>query len=409
MSENIIVPSLGSTIKKAKLVKWLVKEGQVVKTGDIVCEIETEKVSFQVEAPVSGILAKILAPTGSIASVDQIIGLIAEEGEVVEDAALAGEASETTPDEDRAISGGPQKAEKSSAEPPDGRIRISPLARNVAKEMNVDISRVKGRGPGGRILKADILAYADSGAREATADTAVEAGRAALGAEIPLTSMRKIIGERLTRSSRDIPHVYFSCDVDCTEMKKFRSIFKSVVAKKSEVNLSYNDLIVKATAMTIEKYPLFNARLEDEIIKIGKSVDIGLAMALEEGLIVPVIREANAKSLSQICLARSAVTIKAQDKKLTLDDITGSTFTVSNLGQFNIDFFTSIINPPETAILSVARMKDRAVVIDGELVVRPIIKMGLSIDHRIVDGADGARFLEDLQALLENPFEMCTI
>jgi pyruvate dehydrogenase E2 component (dihydrolipoamide acetyltransferase) len=161
--------------------------------------------------------------------------------------------------------------------------------------------------------------------------------------------------------------------------------------------------------MTIEKYPLFNAALKDETIKIGKSVDVGLAMALEEGLIVPVIKEAHRKSLSQLCLARLALIQKAQGKKLTLDDMTGSTFTVSNLGQFNIDFFTSIINPPETAILSVARMKDQAVVVDGELAIRPIIKMGLSIDHRVVDGADGARFLQDLQTLLENPFEMCTI
>ena len=244
---------------------------------------------------------------------------------------------------------------------------------------------------------------------EAAEDVATEVNGVVFGAEIPLTNIRKIIGDRLTRSARDVPHVYFSCEVDCTEMIKFRSIFKDIVAKKSKGKLSYNDLIIKAVATTIEKYPLFNAVLEDETIKIGKSVDVGLALALEEGLIVPVIRETHRKSLSHICLARQTVIQKAQDKKLTMDDLTGSTFTVSNLGQFNIDFFTSIINPPETAILSVARMKDRAVVVDGELAVRPIMKMGLSIDHRIVDGADGARFLEDLQTLLENPFEMCTI
>lgn len=409
MAEKIIVPSLGTTVKKAKVAKWLIKVGQTVRKGDIVCEIETEKVSFKVEAPASGVLANILVAAGSVAGVGQTIGLIEVEGEAIEDVPSLDATATSIPVSDRATSVGRKEANAPVERPQNGRIRISPVARNIAKEKGVDISLVTGSGPSGRILKADVLSYADSRLPEAAEDVATEINGVVFGAEIPLTNIRKIIGDRLTRSARDVPHVYFSCEVDCTEMIKFRSIFKDIVAKKSKGKLSYNDLIIKAVATTIEKYPLFNAVLEDETIKIGKSVDVGLAMALEEGLIVPVIRETHRKSLSHICLARQAVIQKAQDKKLTMDDLTGSTFTVSNLGQFNIDFFTSIINPPETAILSVARMKDRAVVVDGELAVRPIMKMGLSIDHRIVDGADGARFLEDLQTLLENPFEMCTI
>lgn len=409
MAEKIIVPSLGTTVKKAKVVKWFIKVGQIVRKGDVVCEIETEKVSFKVEAPASGVLAKILVAVGSVASVGQTIGLIAEKGETIEDATSVDVTAASPQESDRERSIGQKETKAPGEGPQDGRIRISPVARNIAKEKGVDISLVAGSGPGGRILKADVLSYADSGSLESAEDVAAEVNGVVFGAEIPLTNIRKIIGYRLTSSARDVPHVYFSCEVDCTEMIKFRSIFKDIVAKKSKAKLSYNDLIIKAVATTIEKYPLFNAVLEDETIKVGTSVDVGLAMALEEGLIVPVIRETHRKSLSQICLARQTVIQKAQDKKLTLDDLTGSTFTVSNLGQFNIDFFTSIINPPETAILSVARMKDRGVVVDGELAVRPIMKIGLSIDHRVVDGADGARFLEDLQALLENPFEMCTI
>lgn len=408
MAEKILVPKLGATVKKAKLAKWLFKEEQLVKTDDVVCELETEKVSFQVEAPASGIL-KILVAAGSVASVGQTIGLVAEEGEATEDSSSKASTSESPIDIDREKSGAGKDKKIPVEEPQDGRLRISPAARNVAKEKGVDISLIKGSGPGGRILKADVLSYADSGANEDVEEMTDEVDRVAFGSEIPLTNMRKIIGDRLTQSSRDVPHVYFSCEVDCTEMIKFRSTFKRILEKKSGGKLSYNDLIIKAVAMTIEKHPLFNAMLEDETIKIGKNVDVGLAMALEEGLIVPVVKDTHRKSLSQICLARQEIIQKAQDKKLTMDDLTGSTFTVSNLGQFNIDFFTSIINPPETAILSVARMKDRAVVVDGEVVVRPIVKMGLSIDHRVVDGANGARFLQDLQILLENPFVMCAI
>ncbi len=409
MAKHIFVPSLGTTVKKAKLVKWLFEEGQHVKKGDVVCEIETEKVSFQIESPITGILAKILISVGSVVSVGQSIGLVTEKGEAISEVSSEVSAMESTVDNDRTESSTKKNQKKPIEEPKDGRIRISPVARNAAKEKGIDISLIKGSGPGGRIMKTDVLSYANSEPDADVEDFTDAVDGVALGAKIQLTNMRKIIGGRLSQSFRDVPHVYFSCEIDCTEMTKFRSIFKGIVEKKSGGKLSYNDLIIKAVAMTIEKYPMFNATLEKDIIKIGKSVDVGLAMALKEGLIVPVIRETHRKSLSQICLDRHDVIQKAQAKKLTLDDLTGSTFTVSNLGQFNIDFFTSIINPPETAILSIARMKEQAVVVDGRVVVRPIIKMGLSIDHRVVDGADGARFLQDLQILLESPFEMCTI
>jgi pyruvate dehydrogenase E2 component (dihydrolipoamide acetyltransferase) len=267
---------------------------------------------------------------------------------------------------------------------------------------------VTGGGPGGRIVKADVLAYNPAEADVSKADAAVQPLEG-LGVEIPLTQMRRIIGDRLTESSRDVPHVYFSAEIDASALIEFRAIFKPVLAKQNGGALSYNDLIIKAVSMTIMRYPAFNGTLTEDAIHIRPSIDIGLAMAMPTGLIVPVIRNTERLSIGDICLVRKELTAKAQEGSLTVDEITGGSFTISNLGQFKIDFFTSIINPPETAILSVARIKERPAAVDGQIIVKPTIMMGFSIDHRVVGGADGARFLDDLKSLLENPFEMCTL
>ena len=409
MMEKIIVPKLGTTVKKAKILKWLFSEGQFVKKGDEICELETEKVNYQVEASASGVLVQISVPEGQVANVGQTIGLIAKEGETAHlKSASASETEEPKKIDAAVASAGSEKtAVKMSGKKE--RIKITPIAKKLATENEIDITLLSGSGPGGRILKLDVLAHLDKMAKTEIEKMPTEDSDAVFGTTIPLTNIREIIGERLGRSSRDVPHVYFSCEVDCTGLIKFRSTFLEIIERKTGKRLSYNDLIVKAVAMNIENFPLFNATLEGKNIKINKDIDIGFAMALEEGLIVPVVRNANNKTISQILVERTELVNKARNKKLAVDDITGGTFTVSNLGRFNIDFFTSIINPPETGILSVAKMKERPVVIDGQIEIRPTIKIGLSADHRVVDGADAARFLQDLQLLLENPFTMCNV
>ncbi len=339
-----------------------------------------------------------------------VIGVVVEEGEVF-DASAVSAADSGVPVGDRAV-GAPSetRAEASSGPSKGPRIKITPIARKIAREKGIDVSRIKGTGPDGRITRDDVLAVVE-GAKGRELAEEWPSGEAAirLGAAVPLTRMREIIGQRLTASSRDVPHVHFSCEVEGTGMIGFRERFSGAIESTTGVRLSLNDIILKAVATTIEKFPLFNASLEGKTIKIHEEVNIGLAVALEEGLIVPVIRRVNELTLGQIAGARKDILDRARTKKLTLDDVSGGTFTVSNLGQFNVDSFTSIINPPETAILSVARMKERPVVVGGELAVRPTVNLGLSVDHRIVDGAMAAAFLQELSGLLEDPYLMCTV
>lgn len=405
MTIEIIVPKLGTTVKKAKIAKWHVAPGQAVKKGDVLCELETEKVTFKVEAEKDGVLISIDAQAGAIVDVGQLIGKLGDPGAAGLDFVEVGDV-ETSVQVDE-MDADAKSADRKD-DPGEKRIKISPLARKIAAEIGVPIAAVTGSGPGGRILKADILAYDQTEADVPKSDEAVPPVEG-LGVDIPLTQMRRIIGDRLTDSSRDVPHVYFSAEIDGSALVEFRSIFKPILAKQNGGALSYNDLIIKAVSLTILKYPAFNGTLTEDAIHIKSSVDIGLAMAMPAGLIVPVIRNTERLSIGEICLVRKELTAKAQEGSLILDEITGGSFTISNLGQFKIDFFTSIINPPETAILSVARMKERPVAVDGQIIIKPTMMMGLSIDHRVVDGADGARFLEDLKSLLENPFEMCAL
>lgn len=410
MAKNVIMPKLGMTMKQGKVTKWYCAEGDRVEKGAVIADIETDKISYQIEAPVSGILAKVLIGEGGIAAVGEVIGIVVEEGEAFDESTIPASISEGDTDE-QGVGTFAEKATDIPAEvTPGSRIKITPVARKIAEEKGIDIAKIRSTRPDGRITKKDVLAAAEA----AEEGVAVEKGPAPegairLGVTIPLTRMREIIGERLTASSRDVPHVYFACEVDGTGMIEFRKTFMDTIESATGVRLSFNDIIVKAVATTIDKYPLFNAVIEDRAIKIHKEINIGLAMALEEGLIVPIIRNVNKKTLAQVATARNEVMQKAISKKLTLDDLSGGTFTVSNLGQFDIDFFVSIINPPETGILSVAKMKDKPVVIDGELAIRPILCLGLSADHRVVDGAVAAAFLQELQGTLVNPFLMCRV
>lgn len=410
MAVNVIMPKLGMAMKEGKVVKWNYKEGERVEEGDVIAEIETEKITYQIEASISGILVKILVGEGKVAPVGQTIGIMIEEGETFDASAIPAIAPEVSVSKKEVAATGDTRIEPPSTPSEQPRIKTTPIARKIAKEKGIDISKIRGTGPDGRITREDVLVAVEAEKEKKIPEKEFPREAAiGLGATIPLTRIREIIGERLTASSRDVPHVYFSCEVNGTGMIKFREKFSEMIESAPGVRLSFNDIILKAVAATIEKYPLFNASLEGKTIKIHEEVNIGLAVAQEDGLIVPVIRRVNEMTLGQIAAARKEILDKTQGKKLTLDDLSGGTFTVSNLGQFNVDSFTSIINPPETAILSVAKMKERPVVIEGELTIRPTVNLGLSVDHRVVDGAMAAAFLQELQRLLEDPHLMCLV
>ena len=410
MAENVIMPKLGMTMKQGKVTKWHYKEGDRVEAGDVIAEIETDKINYEIEAPISGILARVLVREEGVAAVGEAIGIMVEEGETFDESAIPASTPEGHGDKEGVVTPVEKQVDTPVEVTSAARIKITPVARKIAKEKGIDISKIRSTRPDGRIRKEDVLAAAEAAEKKVVSDKEPAGeGEVQLGATIPLTRMREIIGQRLTASSRDVPHVYFACEVDGTQMIQLRKTVIDAIESTTGVRLSFNDIIIRAVATTIEKYPLFNAVIEDREIKIQKEINIGLAMALEEGLIVPVIRNVNKKTLGQIATDRNELMQKARTKKLTLDDLEGGTFTVSNLGQFNIDFFTSIINPPETGILSVAKIKDRPVVFEGEVAIRPILYLGLSADHRVVDGAMAAAFIQDLQQTLENPYRMCLV
>jgi pyruvate dehydrogenase E2 component (dihydrolipoamide acetyltransferase) len=411
MSEKIVIPELGTTVKRAKISKWLCKEGQLVEKGESVCEIETEKVTLKVESPIRGILFQIIKYEGQIADVGEVIALIVEEDKIPDKKYK----NQISFDQEEAIA---QKLSTSASESTEKvesipfekkHIKITPIAKKIAKEKKVDVTLISGSGPHGRIQKKDVLDFLRKKIGVGDQKMPAKDSDVYLGATILLTKMREIIGERLTKSSKDVPHVYFSSEVDCSELIDVRSKFIGIIEQKTGKRISYNDFIIKAVAMCIEKHPIFNATIENKAIKVNESINIGFALALEDGLIVPVIKDANQKTLSQILNNRLELIQKAQNKKLTIDELSGGTFTVSNLGKFDVDFFTSIINPPETAILSVPKMKERPFAEDGKIVIRQTIKLGLAADHRVVDGANAAYFLQEICTLLKNPLRMCNV
>jgi len=397
MSVIVKMPQLSTSVDEGIVLKWFFQTGDRVKKDEVIVEVETEKVTFQVESPGSGILSQIFVMEGETAKTGQDMAVIIEDDDKKENFV-----QETTISSQLEVKKSEkiEKREKvENASYHDDRINISPIAKKIAKEKEIDIFKVIGTGPGGRICKEDILYFE----KKTTHKEATLSENIRLGQELPLTRMMQIIGNRLKNSYRDVPHVYFSCEIDCYEIICFRNYLLERVTKENEIRVSLIDIIIKAVGKAIEKFPLFNSTLEDKIIKIHKNINIGFAVAVEEGLFVPVIRNVNKMDIVPIAIRRKSILDKIQKKKITMDELSGGTFTISNLGHYNIDFFTSIINPPEAAILSVAKIKERPMVIKGELEIRPSVKLGLSVDHRIINGNMAAQFLEELETLLVNP------
>jgi len=398
MVTEIIMPKMGQTMEKGKIIKWLKKDGEEVQKGEPLLEIETDKTTIEVEARDSGVV-RILAQEGEEVPIATTIGYILKEGESIPE-----EAPKPKPTVEAIKEAVLEKPKVEKAKPAAvKRIKASPLARKIAEERGVDLTQVQGTGPGGRITKEDVLAYLE---RMAGVPSVEEVSVAALPEYevVPMSSMRRAIARKMVESKTHVPHFYVSVQVDMTEAARMRESLIPILEAEKGVRLSFTHLFIKAVAMALEKYPQLNATVEDEEVRVWKDVNIGIAVSLEDGLIVPVLRGANKLDLFEIASQASDLIARAREKRLKEDEFSGGTFTISNMGALNVESFIAIINIPEVAILATGRITDKPAVVDGQLTIRKMMTMTLSVDHRAVDGVTAAKFLQEVKRLLETPY-----
>ncbi len=392
MAVAVILPKLDEAMRTGRIIKWLKKEGDRVEKGDVLFELETEKVTFEIEAEQSGILSNVRAKAGDAVVVGTTIAFILQPGEV------APEVAEPVAKAEGAVPVAVPAVAK------EVEVKASPVAKKIAKEHNIDLSLVKGTGPGGRITREDVLQAVEE-SQAVTAPSVREEPELAEEEIVPLSSMREIIASRMTESFQ-VPHFYQTIEVDTTELSKAREQLMPFIESKTGIRLTLTDLIIKIAAKALEDNPSVNCTYMDGAVKLFKRIDIGLVTAVEGGLVVPVIHQANIKSLAEIAQVRAELVQKARDRKLSMEEMRGSTFTISNMGMFGIDQVSAIIQPPEAAILAVSRIADRAVVRDGAIVIKPMMNLTISIDHRVLDGVIAATFLQSLKNYIENPVNL---
>jgi pyruvate dehydrogenase E2 component (dihydrolipoamide acetyltransferase) len=393
MATVVVMPKLGLTMTEGSIESWLKSEGERVEKGEPLVVIMTEKVTYEYEAPASGILRAILHREGEIVPVARPIAVIGTseeklpEIEVLEEEV---EVAEAAPPITEQVVPPPARRE---------RVLASPLARKIAREERVDLAPIEGTGPGGRIVKEDVI----RAIRKRAGGPGPAAKEPLRGRLIPMKGIRRVIAERMSESTRTIPHIFLSVEADMTGTLQLREKLLGDVEKKTGLRLSITDILVKIAARALRDHPIINSRIEGEGIRLVEEVNIGVAMAVEDGLIVPVIHAADRKSISEIASALRDLTEKARNGKLSVDEVTGGTFTLSNLGMFGIDTFNAIINPPQCSILGVGRTAEKPVAEGGRVGIKPIAWLTLSSDHRIVDGATAAKFLGRVKELLEKP------
>jgi len=396
------MPKLGLTMTEGKIVEWKKKQGDAVTAGEILFVLETEKVTYEVEAPQDGVLGKILAPEQETVPVGAVVAYLLQPGESMADVEL-----ESPPAPEAATpeaSPAPPAAEKPApvpemGAPAEGRVKASPLAKKVARSYNLDLRRIRGTGPGGRILREDV----EKAHSEARVERAPMAQEALAGHVTPFTGMRRAIARKMMAAKLETAQTYMSCTVDATQIVASRKELLPPIQETFGVRLTVTDIMMKITAAAIREHPVINARWTDEGVEYLAEVHMGMAMALDDGLIVPVIRDILRKGLAQIARDRTELIRKGKENRFLPDDITGSTFTLSAMGMFGIEQFTANINVPESAILAVGAIVDKPVALDGDIVIRPMMNVTLSYDHRIIDGAEAGKFMRTLKGFIEHP------
>jgi pyruvate dehydrogenase E2 component (dihydrolipoamide acetyltransferase) len=420
MAVNVVMEALSPTMEEGRLVSWKKKEGDAVRTGDVLAEVETDKAVMELVARADGTLLRILQQEGSTVAVSTPVAVIGAAGESAPEAPAAAAAAPTEQPKPAAAAPAPAETaararvtgytEAPSQPPPapsasassSGRTLSSPLARRLATEKGVDISQINGSGPGGRVIARDV-----EGARAgapASAPVPPSPRSPSSGYEdVPLTQIRKTIAKRLSASIGPVPHFFLTSEVDMERAAEARDELKKAAP---DAAFSFNDLVIKAVAQALRQHPACNAWWMDDHIRIHHDVHIGMAVAIPDGLITPVIRFADRKGLGEIGAEARALAEKARNRKLTPEEYTGATFSISNLGMLDIDEFTAVINPPEAGILAVGRIVAKPVVVDGRIEARRQMRVTMSCDHRVIDGATGAKFLQSVKRNLENPLAM---
>lgn len=406
MATKVVMEALSPTMEEGRLVEWKKKEGDPVAVGDVLADVETDKAVMELVARAAGTLLKQLVAAGATVPVSSPVGWIGAPGESVDGGQPAGKtdkAGKADKTGDAAPAGPAAPAPASTA-----RVKASPLARKIAADTGVNLQGVTGSGPEGRIIKRDLQGV--SGERSAvsggTGAALVTAHRSPLTGftDVPLTQIRKTIAKRLVQSIGPIPTFYLTGEIDMERVAEAREALNAAAGDQGKV--SFNDIILKAVATALLQHPACNAWWQDDHIRVWNEVHLGVAVATDDGLIVPVIRSAGQKSLRHISAETRDLAGRARERKLQPEEYTGSTFSVSNLGMFDIEHFTAIINPPEAGILAVGRIAPVPVVVGGKVEVRRRMRLTMSCDHRVIDGAAGAQFMKTLKMLLENPLAL---
>jgi pyruvate dehydrogenase E2 component (dihydrolipoyllysine-residue acetyltransferase) len=454
MAIEVVLPALGLTVEKGKILKWLKKEGETVAKGDSIYEVEADKVTTEVESPASGVLRKILIPEGVEVPILTVVAVITGEKEELPEKYLTMAAAKPEKKEPEL----PRMQEPSvfvTSGPAE--IKAPPAARKLAKERGIDLLSIRGSGPGGTVLVRDVESFLGRGGQAgprilATPTARKLAGREGialgsvkgtgvsgrvmkadvmesrsalqsvvpkprvsearvtqvskyrLGQVIPMNSIRKVIAKRMVQSKFTAPHIYFFNDVDMEKLLTLREEILTEFEENEGIRISINDFLIKAVALTLREFPLVNSTASGEEVRIFPEINVGLAVAMEDGLIVPAIPRTDQLGLGEIARYRADLVDRARQTKLTIEEMERGTFTISSLAQFDITFFTAILNPPQSGILTVGKVEEKPVVRNGQMVIRRIMREGLSVDHRIIDGAVAAQFLQSLKKKLENPY-----
>ena len=436
MATQVIMPKLSPTMEEGQLSRWLKKEGDKVSMGEPLAEIDTDKATMEMQALGNGVLRKILIQEGESAPLGQLIAIIGEPDEDI--SSIATEAPVAAPAEAAApltekkeeaeepkpakaaeaetnADGNGSKASVSVPQPATGRLIVSPLAARMAAESGIDLRSVNGSGPGGRIIKRDVEGLiSQQGSAVQPALPAKQTHLRAVGSptqkptiaaasayrDESASEMRRTIAKRLVTSLGPVPHFFLTTEIEMDRAAEMRS---GINALDPELKISINDIIIKVAAAALLQHPQVNASFQDKVVRYYEHADIGVAVAIEDGLITPIIRAADQKSLSEIASEVRELAGRARERKLKPEEFMGASFSISNLGMFGIDEFTAVINPPEGAILAIGAMSPRPVVRDNEIVVRQMMRVTMSCDHRVIDGATGAKFLQTFKKILENP------
>jgi pyruvate dehydrogenase E2 component (dihydrolipoamide acetyltransferase) len=455
MAIEVVIPALGLTVEKGKILKWLKKEGDTVSKGDSLYEVEADKVTTEVESPASGVLRRILIPEGVEVPILTVVAVITDGKEKLPEKYLTVAAAKPEKKDEP----GPPRIQEPSVFVTSGptEIKAPPAARKLAKERGIDLLSIRGSGPGGtilvrdvesfpgrggqagprvlatptarklaekegialgsvkgsgvsgRVMKADVVetrsALQSSGQKTKVSEVRVaQVSKYRLGQIIPMNSIRKVIAKRMAQSKFTAPHIYFFNDVDMEKLLNLREEILAEFEENEGIRISINDFLIKAVALTLREFPLVNSTVSGEEIRISPEINVGLAVAMEDGLIVPAIPKTDQLGLGEIARYRADLVDRARQTKLTIEEMERGTFTISSLAQFDITFFTAILNPPQSGILTVGKVEEKPVVRNGQMVIRRVMREGLSVDHRVIDGAVAAQFLQSLKKKLENPY-----